>query len=407
MFVGFQQFILGTEINKKIEPKIGVCLFCYTDSLCSHNIYDTYDKKEDNTFCKECVKEEVYSVCHLGHTMCGNCIYTCIENGLKYNGGKIKCVCFNTDQEIGGKKIKPCKELIDKEIVIQIFDELGIDQKEKEKLREKYIEMQNKLQNDILFLNPQNEKCKYEECMGYFDITKGFICNKDDNHKHCGNCFNKIHKGKCEDPLKSEVYKLSIQQNTEIHKKIKIKQLKNRDIEGYKPCPNCHQIIIKCEGCNHMTCGKDYGGNANDFQGRGCGYQWCWRCGKACFCNYPEAPGNNHYDIDGPCWNKQNVNKDPNNQNYFDDGDYFGIKNGKFKKQFEKLAREGVIDVEVETPTEKPNIEKIDWKIINDARKKYQEEQKKKHFSVDDIKNCCTECCCMSLHFSNKIIQII
>ena len=67
IFVGFQQFILGTEVNEEPKPKLGVCLYCYVIRPCTHDIYDTYKENQNN--CTECVKE-VYSVCPSGHTMC-------------------------------------------------------------------------------------------------------------------------------------------------------------------------------------------------------------------------------------------------------------------------------------------------------------------------------------------------
>ena len=45
----------------------------------SHTIYDTYEKGQEN--CEECVKE-VYPVCHLGHTMCADCILYQVKKGL-------------------------------------------------------------------------------------------------------------------------------------------------------------------------------------------------------------------------------------------------------------------------------------------------------------------------------------
>ena len=245
------------------------------------------------------------------------------------------------------------------------------------------------MQNEILFLEPQNKRCKYEECTGFFDVTQGFICNKNNSHEHCGKCFDKIHTGKCKDPL--EEYKDCIQQNEEIHEKIKNKQLNYGDTEGYKPCPNCHKIIAKSGGCNHMTCGKHY--DSGDWRGKGCGYQWCWRCGKACFCNSEDQgePGNKHYDDYYPCVGKHFV---------FDDGDYFGIKNGKFKEQFEKFAREGVIDIEVETPTKYPEITKKNWDAINKGKKEWKEKNpnEKYYEEGDNTKNggiydYCNDCC--------------
>ena len=99
--------------------------------------------------------------------------------------------------------------------------------------------------------------------------------------------------------------------------------------------------------------------------------------------------------INNSCNGKQCVNTDPDYQNYFDDGDYFGIKNGKFKEQFKKLAEDMLIDVEVETPTNKyKDIKIINWNSIIEARKKWQEEPQEKHYAVYVNKNCCTECCC-------------
>ena len=393
IFVGFQQFILGaenniilgTEVDKKIEPKLGVCLYCYTFLACDHPIYDTYEEGKNN--CENCVKK-VYSVCPEGHTMCAECILEHVNNGVKDNRGVIKCIFFNQKEPIYEKEFNPCLAQIDKKVVIQILKKSKIDKK---KLLKKYLEMQN----EILFLEPQNKRCKYEECTGFFDVTQGFICNKNNSHKHCGNCFDKMHPGECKDPL--EEYKDYIQQNEKIHEKIKNKQLKYGDTEGFKPCPNCHQITAKCTGCNHMTCGKSYN-DGGDWVGKGCGYQWCWRCGKACFCNDPGEPGHGHYnynnnDENNSCKGKQSVATYTNNPDYFDDGDYFGIKNGKFKEQFEKLAKDMLIDVKVETPKKYPDIKKKDWDSIINARKKWQEKPQEEHYAVYNSKNCCTECC--------------
>ena len=377
IFVGFQQFILGAEVNEEPKPKLGVCLYCYVIVPCTHDIYDTYKENQNN--CTECVKE-VYSVCPSGHTMCAECILRQVEDGVKNDRGVVKCYFFNQEKPIGKKEFNPCLAQIDKKVVIQILKKSKIDKK---KLLEKYIEMQN----EILFLEPQNKRCKYEECTGFFDVTKDFICNKNNSHEHCGKCFDKIHTGKCKDPL--EEYKDYIQQNEEIHEKIKNKQLNYGDTEGYKPCPNCHKIIAKCTGCNHMTCGKHY--DSGDWRGKGCGYQWCWRCGKACFYNDNDQgePGNKHYDDYYPCVGKHFGGVDPKLLSYFDDGDYFGIKNGKFKEQFEKFAREGVIDIEVETPTKYPEITKKNWDAINKGKKEWKEKNpnEKYYEEGDNTKN--------------------
>ena len=386
IFVGFQQLILGANINKDPEPKLGICLFCYTENLCEHTIVEPCTSKTCKNALGTCVKK-VYSACSKGHTMCADCIYGFVENGLNNEEGIIKCIGFNLQKSIGGKNFEECKELIAKEVVLKIFDIIDKDEKERKNLHKKYKKMEEKLQNERLFLKPQNKRCQYKDCLGYFNVTQSFICKQNEKHKHCGKCFDKSHKGECKDPLKE--YEFYIQQNEDIQKKIKNKQLKSGDVEGYKPCPNCHQIIAKAGGCNHMTCGAKHNGT---WQGEGCGYQWCWRCGKACFCNDEGEPGHLHYR------GNQNGNEasicrqfpytvQEAGDEYFNDGDYFGIKNGKFKEQYKKLANDLKIDVTVETPYNKPWIKIIEWNKIIEARNKYTK-------GLDDRKNYCTECCC-------------
>jgi hypothetical protein len=165
IFVGFQQFILGAKINKDPEPKLGICLSCYSNNMCKHAIVESCTsetcKNEDVT----CVKY-VYSVCSMGHTMCANCIYWFVENGLNYERGRINCIGFNLQKSMGGKNFAECKEIIAKEVVLKIFDIIEKDGKERDKLRKKYKNMEENLQNERLFLEPQNKKCQYKDCLG-------------------------------------------------------------------------------------------------------------------------------------------------------------------------------------------------------------------------------------------------
>mmetsp|Transcript_40246 Transcript_40246/g.38711 ORF Transcript_40246/g.38711 Transcript_40246/m.38711 type:complete len:109 (-) Transcript_40246:421-747(-) len=41
-----------------------------------------------------------------------------------------------------------------------------------------------------------------------------------------------------------------------------------RENEDVSDCPSCKTVVLKVEGCNHMTCYV-------------CGYEWCWICGDA------------------------------------------------------------------------------------------------------------------------------
>ena len=387
--IGFQQFILGAEANKEPETKLGFCISCYL-AICTFNEHDIPNVFNDG-FCKECVKQ-VYSVCSKGHTMCGQCIYESITNGLNNMGAIINCFyCdINPDKEIGKKKFQPCHEPINREIIEYILKNFATSEEGK-KMLEKYNRLVKKLEYKRVLLHPENKACKYEGCRGFFDVTEKFFCNKNENHIHCNICFEKKHEGKCKDPLLE--YNSAIEINRTVQKKIQKKQLGDGDIEGCKPCPNCHRVITKVGGCNHITCGCDYGkGNWKD---NGCGYQWCWRCGG--------VYTNSHYLNNSSCrqypqlWNN-------NAADYADDGDYFGIKNGKFEEQFKKLAREGVIDVKVDVKVngQFAGIKKIDWDKINKGKKDWMASNPGKNYYNEyhneyhnEYRNecCCEECC--------------
>ena len=392
MFVGFQQFILGAEANKEPETKLGFCLSCYIDNICAHEIYDTYEEENQNNcpndYLNKCVKQ-VYSVCSKGHTMCGQCIFYSITEGIYNEEGTINCYyCdINPDKEFGKnrKKFQPCHEPINREIIKYILENFATTEKKTELLK-KYNRLVKELEYKRVLLHPENKACKYEGCRGFFDVTKNFFCNENTTHIHCNICFEKKHEGKCKDPLLE--YKAAIEINRDVKKKIQNKQLNNEDIEGCKPCPNCHTIITKQGGCNHITCGCDY--KANNWKDNGCGYQWCWRCGGAYTSNHWYNSSCKQYPQLGRKYD----------EDYADDGEYFGIKNGKFEEQFKKLAREGVIDVKVDVKVngQFADIKKIDWDKINKGQKDWMDSHKGENY-YNEYRNeyrndCCTECCC-------------
>lgn len=62
--------------------------------------------------------------------------------------------------------------------------------------------------------------------------------------------------------------------NCEIVKEWKVKNSAESEninwiLANTKQCPTCRKPIEKNQGCNHMTCSKDYGG---------CGFEFCWLC---------------------------------------------------------------------------------------------------------------------------------
>ena len=381
MVVGFQQFILGAEANKEPEMKLGFCLSCYLTNCIIHDIPSVFDEES----CKECVKQ-VYSVCSKGHTMCGQCIYESITEGIDNKEGAINCYYCNVDpqKEFGKKKFQPCYEPISREIIEYILKNF-VTPEEGKKILEKYNRLVKELEYKRVLLHPENKACKYEGCRGFFNVTQNCVCSENKIHIHCNICFETIHKGKCKDPLLE--YNSAIEINRNVQKQIKNKELRDSMIEGCKPCPNCHKIITKQGGCNHITCGCDY--NKENWKDNGCGYQWCWRCGGA-------YTGWAHFS-NGSC--KSNPQLWNNNAaDYADDGDYFGIKNGKFEEQFKKLAREGVIDVKVDvTNGQFAGIKKIDWDKINKGKKDWMASNPGKNYYNEyhnEYRNeCCTECC--------------
>ena len=179
MVVGFQQFILGAEANKEPETKLGFCISCYL-AICTFNEHDIPNVFNDG-FCKECVKQ-VYSVCSKGHTMCGQCIYERITDGINYKEGAINCYYCNVDpqKEFGKnrKKFQPCYEPISKEIIKYILENFTTT-KERPKLLKKYNEQVKELEYKRVLLHPENKACKYEGCRGFFNVTNNFFCNKN------------------------------------------------------------------------------------------------------------------------------------------------------------------------------------------------------------------------------------
>ena len=385
IFFSSQQIILGAQYNEKLETKLGFCLDCYLANCDQiHDIPSIFNEKS----CQECVKQ-VYSVCSKGHTMCGQCIYENITDGINNKEGTINCYyCdIDPDKEFGKTKFQPCHEPINREIIKYILNNFATSEEGK-KILERYNRQVKELEYKRVLLHPENKACKYEGCRGFFDVTKNFFCNENKNHKHCNICFEKKHKGKCKDPLLE--YNSAIEINRNVQKQIKNKELGKSMIEGCKPCPNCHKIITKAGGCNHITCGCDY--NKENWKDNGCGYQWCWRCGGA-------YTGFDHWNNGFCISNPQLYNKDA--ADYADDGDYFGIKNGKFEEQFEKLAREGVIDVKIDVTAsgQFANIKKIDWDKINKGKKDWMASNPDKNYYNEYRNDCCTECCCYVFTF--------
>ncbi|KAJ6236219.1 rbr-type e3 ubiquitin transferase [Anaeramoeba flamelloides] len=98
----------------------------------------------------------------------------------------------------------------------------------------------------------------------------GYLCSFEENiifgndalcvcgHRFCFGC-----QGECHSPLSCRDVQ-TWEKDTNVHSATKEWILQNT-----KPCPECHKLIEKNGGCNHMICSKE---------GNGCGYEFCWVC---------------------------------------------------------------------------------------------------------------------------------
>ena len=164
-----------------------------------------------------------------GHKFCSECWSNYLEVKIK-EFEDILCMEKTCLKKIPDEKVKKFLKN-DKELIIKF---------------EKNI-LKRKIEN-----NPYMKFCPYPDCEGYGIITN----NKDEKnnyikctlgHKFCFNCLKPWHEGKkCKEKLDNNLKKW-------------------KDKNNSKRCPKCGILILKNEGCNHITC-------------RNCKYEFCWIC---------------------------------------------------------------------------------------------------------------------------------
>ena len=120
----------------------------------------------------------------------------------------------------------------------------------------KYLKFKRNIDVD---LNPDLRWCPDPKCMHYVEREgRSKVSTCECGATVCIECGEYEHPGtKCG------------QQEDDLFKKWKLSQ------DG-KNCPKCNMVIVKNEGCNHMTCLK-------------CQHEFCW------YCLQPSAYSDNHY----------------------------------------------------------------------------------------------------------------
>lgn len=123
--------------------------------------------------------------------------------------------------------------------------------------KEKYIKL---LSDNFISLNPMFRFCPAPGCSFIAEYSNMSVheiqCNC--GHFFCFSCGEESHR-----PANCEIVKEWNLKNSAESENI------NWILANTKQCPSCRKPIEKNQGCNHMTCNKDFGG---------CGYEFCWLC---------------------------------------------------------------------------------------------------------------------------------
>lgn len=245
---------LNEECNNKIDNKLEVSSFTKSEDekqIQQQKILNNYINNtnistnqinlitsDDKELCRICWSKnyknnELPLECN--HEICSECIKDYLKHKIEIGDViEIRCL-FNT-----------CN---------YIFSEKNIKSRLSSTLYNKYkLFKTNKLK-----LSDKSSKyifCPYVDCGKMVNLNSFLNQNEvncEKNHVFCGKCQRQCHYG-------SECNDLNIEL---------LKEIRNDLVEmkkfNYNLCPNCHVIIEKNDGCNHMQCIYCY-------------YEFCWIC---------------------------------------------------------------------------------------------------------------------------------
>ena len=230
------------------------------------NIYKIKAKEIKSNKCKICEEEisreeEMKNKCEqCNNYFCSECLYMYIKELIR--NGKYTLFC------------PECGFVYKKDKIEEILL-FNIKNKEEINNLKKLLEKSNT--KEIVLSNQELMFCPIVNCDGFAKKNK----NKEYNvctmgHKFCIKCGELWHEdGKCKEEKEID----------ELFQKYRKKY-------NLKNCPYCHIVIIKNEGCNHMTCSY-------------CGKDWCWLC-QELFDSTEEHYGNRRSN----CYNKMNDDND-------------------------------------------------------------------------------------------------
>ncbi|OMJ81404.1 hypothetical protein SteCoe_18140 [Stentor coeruleus] len=212
----------NTDISKTRGKKLGSLKLVHgTQGLCQICFEDRAER--DALMC--------------GHAFCCNC-WSCYLEDLIRQGTIVHAICPNF-----GCTFKIPESMIKKYSNGENYN--------------KYLKLKC---DNFIAMNPMYRFCPYPGCdyvaefsnMGIHEIS----CNC--GYVFCFNCGDEAHRPTLCLAVKDWTIKNSAESENI-----------NWILANTKQCPSCRKPIEKNQGCNHMTCYRDFGG---------CGYEFCWLC---------------------------------------------------------------------------------------------------------------------------------